>query len=256
MMDNFINQVFRIDNLELLKQLPMDSIDLIYSDILFATGRDFKDYKDLPYDKQSVEEFYIPRIKEMYRTLKDNGTLVLQMDYRITHWLRCICDEHFGYKNCVNVIEWAYSSGGSSRKKLSQKNDTLIVYAKNLNKQTFNPMKQKSYNRDFKPYRFKDVEEFKDEYGLWYTMVNMKCIWDDISMVGRTSSERNGYQTQKPLKLMDRVVQLYSNEGDIVADFFMGSGSFLVSAKNLNRKYIGCDIGEKAFEITKKRLYD
>ncbi len=253
-MNNFINKVFHMDNLELLKQLPNDSMDLIYSDILYATGKDFKDYKDLVYNKQTVEEFYFPRIKEMHRILKDNGTLILQMDYRISHWLRCICDEYFGYKNCANVIEWSYSSGGSSKKKLSQKNDTLIVYAKNVTKQTFNPMKQKSYNRDFKPYRFKDVEEYQDEYGLWYTMVNMKCIWDDIPMVGRTSSERNGYQTQKPLKLMDRIIQLYSNENDLVADFFMGSGSFLVSAKNLNRRYIGCDIGEKAYKITKERL--
>lgn len=249
-----INKLYCMDNLELLKQLPDESINLIYSDILFATDRDFKDYKDLPYDKKSVDEFYNPRIKEMYRVLKDNGTLVLQMDYRIDHWLRFICDEHFGYKNCINVVQWAYSSGGSSKKKLSQKNDTLIIYAKNPNKQTFNPMKQKSYNRDFKPYRFKGIEEFQDEYGLWYTMVNMKCIWNDIPMVGRTSGERVDYATQKPIKLLDRIIQLYTNEGDLVADFFMGSGTTIVSAKNLNRNYIGCDINPKAIEITEKRL--
>ena len=115
-------------------------------------------------------------------------------------------------------------------------------------------MKEKSYNRDFKPYRFKDVEEYQDEYGLWYTMVGMKQVWNDIPMVGRTSSERNGYQTQKPLKLMDRIINLYSNEGDLVADFFLGSGSFVVSARELNRQYIGCDINSKAVEITNKRL--
>ena len=249
-----INKLYCMDNLELLKQIPDESINLIYSDILFATGRDFKDYKDLPYDKESVDEFYNPRIKEMHRVLKDNGTLVLQMDYRIDHWLRFICDEHFGYKNCINVVQWAYSSGGSSKKKLSQKNDTLIIYAKNPNKQTFNPMKQKSYNRDFKPYRFKGIEEFQDEYGLWYTMVNMKCIWNDIPMVGRTSSERVDYATQKPIKLLDRIIQLYTNEGDLVADFFMGSGTTIVSAKNLNRQFIGCDINPKSIEITEKRL--
>ena len=249
-----INKLYCMDNLELLKQIPDESINLIYSDILFATGRDFKDYKDLPYDKESVDEFYNPRIKEMHRVLKDNGTLVLQMDYRIDHWLRFICDEHFKYKNCINVVSWAYSSGGSSKKKLSQKNDTLIIYAKNPNKQTFNPMKQKSYNRDFKPYRFAGVSEYQDEYGLWYTMVNMKCIWDDIPMVGRTSGERVDYATQKPIKLLDRIIQLYTNEGDLVADFFMGSGTTIVSAKNLNRNYIGCDINPKSIEITEKRL--
>lgn len=249
-----LNKLYCMDNLELLRQLPNNSIDLIYSDILFATGKDFKDYKDLPYNKELVDEFYNPRIKEMYRVLKDNGTLILQMDYRIDHWLRCICDEYFGYKNCVNVIQWAYSSGGASKRKLSQKNDTLIVYAKNTNKQTFNPMQEKSYNRDFKPYRFKNIEEYQDDNGLWYTMVNMKCIWTDIHMVGRTSSERLNYATQKPIKLLNRIIQLYTNEGDTVADFFMGSGTTIVSAKNLNRNYIGCDINPKAIEITEKRL--
>lgn len=249
-----VNKLYCMDNLELLKQLEDESIDLIYSDILFATGRDFDDYKDLLYTKKDVYDFYIPRIKEMHRVLKQNGTMILQMDYRISHWLRCIADDYFGYKNCVNVIEWCYSSGGSSKKKLSCKNDTLIVYAKNSKKQTFNPMKEKSYNRDFKPYRFKGVPEFQDEYGLWYTMVGMKQVWTDIPMVGRTSSERVDYATQKPLKLMDRIIQLYSNEDDIVADFFMGSGSFIVSAKELNRQYIGCDISKKSIEITEKRL--
>ena len=243
-----------MDNLELLKQLEDNSINLIYSDILYATGRDFDDYKDLDYDKETVFNFYIPRIKEMYRVLKDEGTLALQMDYRISHWLRIICDDIFGYKNCTNVVQWSYSSGGSSKKRLSQKNDEIIIYAKNIKKQIFNPMKQKSYNRDFKPYRFKGVEEYKDEYGLWYTMVNMKCIWEDIPMVGRTSGERVDYATQKPKKLMERIIKLYSNEGDTVADFFMGSGSFIVSAKNLNRQFIGCDINPKAIEITEKRL--
>ena len=249
-----LNKVYCMDNLELLKQLPNNSVDLIYGDILYATGRNFDDYKDLPYDKQSVDEFYTPRIKEIYRILKPNGTMILQMDNRIDHWLRYIADEYFGYKNCTNVIQWCYSSGGASKKCLSKKNDTLIVYAKDIKKQTFNPMKEKSYNRDYKPYRFKGVEEFEDEYGLWYTMVGMKQVWTDIPMVGRTSSERVDYSTQKPIKLMNRIIQLYSNESDIVMDIFCGSGAFLVSAQELNRQYIGVDLNPKAIEITNKRL--
>ena len=253
-MENFINKTFCIDNLELLKQIPSESIDLIYSDILYATGRKFEDYEDLAQNRKEVDEFYNPRIKEMQRILKPSGTMVLQMDYRIDHWIRCIADEYFGYKNCTNIIQWCYSSGGASKKKLSIKNDTLIVYAKDNKKQKFNFMKEKSYNRDYKPYRFKGVEEFQDEYGLWYTMVGMKQVWTDIPMVGRTSGERVDYSTQKPLKLTNRIIELYSDEGDIVIDLFCGSGGFLVSAKNLNRNYIGCDINTKAIEITEKRL--
>ena len=249
-----LNKVYCIDNLEILKQIDDESIDLIYSDILYGTGRNFKEFKDLPYNKRDIEEFYFPRIKEMHRILSQKGTLALQMDFRISHWIRCICDEYFGYKNCVNVIEWCYSSGGSSRNKLSQKNDTILIYAKNSDMQTFNYMTEKSYNRDYKPYRFKGIEEFKDEYGLWYTKVGMKSVWTDIPMVGRTSSERCGFITQKPIKLSKRIIELYTNENDVVGDFFCGSGTTMVVAKLLNRKYIGCDINPRAIEITNKRL--
>jgi site-specific DNA-methyltransferase (adenine-specific) len=236
-----------------MKQLDSNSIDLIYSDILYGTGRDFEDYKDLPYDKKSIYDFYSQRIEQMHRILNNTGTLALQMDYRISHWIRDICDKFFGYKNCINVVQWQYSSGGSSKHKLSQKNDEIIIYAKNPKVQKFNYMTEISYNRDYKPYRFKGVEEYQDQEGKWYTLVGMRCIWN-IPMVGRTSKERINYATQKPLKLMDRIRDLYTNEGDIIADFFCGSGSMIVSAKNGNRQYIGCDINQNAVKITKTRL--
>lgn len=249
-----LNKIYCMNNLKLLKQVDDNSIDLIYSDILYATGRKFESYEDLSYDKETVFKFYDDRIKEMYRILKDTGTLALQMDFRISHWIRELCDKYFGYKNCVNVIQWCYSSGGSSKKKLNQKNDEIIIYAKNRNKQKFNYHTEISYNREFKPYRFKGVEEYRDEYGRWYTLVGMKCIWNDIPMVGRTSGERNGYSTQKPIKLMNRIRDLYTNEGDIIADFFCGSGSMIESAYCGYRNYIGCDINLKAIDITKQRL--
>lgn len=249
-----LNKVYCMDNLELLRMLEDNSIDLIYSDILFATGRKFKDYTDLNYTKEDVFSFYNDRIKEIQRVLKPTGTLALQMDFRISHWLREICDEYFGYKNCVNVIQWCYSSGGSSKKKLSQKNDEIIIYAKDKNKQKFNYQQEVSYNRGFKPYRFKGVKEFQDDEGKWYTLVGMKCVWTDIPMVGRTSHERVNYDTQKPLKLLNRIRDLYTNEDDIIVDLFCGSGTSLVSANNGNRKYMGCDINPKAVEITNNRL--
>lgn len=251
-----LNKVYCIDNLELLKQINDKEIDLIYSDILYATGKNFKAYKDLTYDKEVVMNFYNIRIKEMHRILKETGTLALQMDFRISHWVRELCDKYFGYKNCINVIQWCYSSGGSSKHKLSQKNDEILIYAKNRNKQKFNYMTEKSYNREFKPYNFKNVQEYQDELGHWYTLVGMKSVWIDIPMVGRTSSERNGYPTQKPSKLMNRIRDLYTDENDVIADFFCGSGSMIESAKNGNRSYIGCDINREAIEICKRRLCD
>ena len=248
-----LNKCYCMDNLDLMKQIDDNSIDLIYGDILYGTGKNFKDYKDLPYNKENIYKFYLPRIEQIHRILKDTGTLALQMDFRISHWIRDMCDKYFGYKNCVNAIQWQYSSGGSSKHCLSQKNDEIIIYTKNIKKQKFNYMTEISYNRDYKPYRFKGVQEYQDEQGRWYTLVGMRCIWN-IPMVGRTSKERINYATQKPLKLMDRIRDLYTDENDIILDIFCGSGSMLVSAKNKYRKYIGCDINPNAIEISEKRL--
>ena len=112
--------------------------------------------------------------------------------------------------------------------------------------------KEKSYNRDRKPYRFRGVAEYKDEGG-WYTLVNMKDVWS-IDMVGRTSSERTGYATQKPLELMKRIVLASTEEGDLAGDFFCGSGSLLEAAQMLGRRWIGCDSEEIATSMARRRL--
>lgn len=90
-----LNKTYCLDNLELMKQIPNNHIDLIYCDILYGTGKKFKDYIDLKPIKQVIEEFYIPRLQEMHRVLKDTGTIFLQMDFRIVHWIRCIMDDIF-----------------------------------------------------------------------------------------------------------------------------------------------------------------
>ena len=240
-----------MDNLELMQQMPDNYIDLIYCDILYGTGRNFKDFQDLKADKQIIDEFYVPRIQEMYRILNDMGSIYLHMDWRISHWIRLILDDVFGYKNFRNEIIWSYKSGGASKKKFSSKHDNILFYTKS-DDYIFNPLQEKSYNRGLKPYRFKGVKEHEDEIG-WYTLVNMKDVWD-INMVGRTSNERVDYQTQKPKELIERIIKASSKENDIVADFFCGSGTTCVVAKELGRFYIGCDISEKAVEISRKRL--
>ena len=116
----------------------------------------------------------------------------------------------------------------------------------------FQPLKEKSYNRGLKPYRFKGVEEFQDETG-WYTMVNMKDVWS-IDMVGRTSAERTGYATQKPEALLERILTAGSREGDICADFFCGSGTLGAAAGKLKRRWICCDDGPLAVAAAMKRL--
>lgn len=248
-----LNNTYCMDNLELMKQIDDNSIDLIYCDILYGTGKKFNDYQDLKPQKDIIEEFYIPRIKEMYRILKDTGSIYLHMDFRINHWVRFIMDDIFGYDNFQNEIIWSYKTGGSSKRRWNRKHDNILFYSKRKDF-NFNLQKEKSYNRGLKPYHYKGIKEYQDEIG-WYTVVNCKDVWD-INSLGNCNNERVDYDTQKPKALLEKIITASSNENDVVADFFCGSGTTLVVAKELGRQYIGCDINPKAIEITNNRLLE
>jgi site-specific DNA-methyltransferase (adenine-specific) len=124
-----INKVYNAENLEFLKQIPDNFIDLIYCDILYGTGRNFGDYQDLKCDKKIIEGHYLPRLIEMKRVLKDTGSIYLQMDTRINHWLRCLMDDIFGYHNFRNEIVWCYKTIGQGKYFL-KKHDVLLFYSK------------------------------------------------------------------------------------------------------------------------------
>ena len=200
-------------------------------------------------------EYYVEnmavRILLMKELLADDGLLWIHLDWHSSHYIKLMLDELMGEKNFVNEIIWSYKSGGSGKKHFSKKHDTILVYGK-TQKYYINVPEEKSYNRGFKPYNFKGVKEYQDEKG-WYTLVNMKDVWT-IDMVGRTSRERTGYATQKPLELMKRIISSSSEEGDLVGDFFCGSGSFVEAAEQMKRKWVGCDNEELATAMAKKRL--
>ena len=183
--------------------------------------------------------------------LSEEGCLWVHLDWHVVHYVKILLDEIFGEKNFINEVIWNYKSGGTGKRNFSKKHDTLLFYGKSK-KYYFKPLQEKSYNRGYKPYRFKGVKEYKDELG-WYTMVNMKDVWQ-IDMVGRTSSERTGYATQKPEQLLARIIESCSREGDICADFFSGSGTLAASAEKLGRKWIACDIGGIATASCLKRM--
>lgn len=244
------NKVICMDNLEYMKQIPDNFINLIYSDILYGTGRKFKDYQDLKADRKIIKDFYMPRIIEIQRVLKFTGILYLQCDSRINHWIRNICDDIFDYKNFRREIVWCYTSGGISKSDFPQKHDYIIKYSKS-DKYTYNP--------ELKPYSEKTLSrgltKCKGDYTLSKQGTPVVDWWNDITpLLSPTCYERVGYDTQKPLKLMDRIIKASSNEGDILADFFCGSGSFLVKAKELHRNFIGCDINSRAIDISNKRI--
>ena len=236
-----------IDNLELLLSQPDESVDLIYCDILYGTGKDFMDYKDLYPMREIIEEHYLPRLKEMHRVLKSTGSIYLQMDYRIIHWVRCIMDDVFGYGNFRNEIIWSYDWVGRVKNKWNSKHDNIIFYTK-TNKYNLNPEKvDRKINEATKKRMLYKGAMIKDNKTF------PTCVWN-IPTINAMSKERNGYKTQKPKALIERIIKASSNEGDTVADYYLGSGTTAVVCKELNRNFIGCDINPKAIEITNSRL--
>ena len=121
-----------VDNLELLKSQPNESVDLIYSDILYGTGKNFGEYQDLKPKRDVIESHYLPRLIEMKRVLKQNGSIYLQMDTRINHWMRILMDEIFGYDNFLNEIVFAYNGGGISKRHYPRKHDVILFATKTL----------------------------------------------------------------------------------------------------------------------------
>ena len=142
-----------------------------------------------------------------------------------------------------------------SKNWFARKHDVILFYTKSSKKDehTFNVQKERSFNRDYKPYRFAGVEEFQDEFGRWYTMASMRDVWD-VDMVGRTSKERTGYPTQKPLSLLKRILKASLPATGIVLDPFCGCATTLVAADRLPRDWIGIDISPKAAELVVERI--
>ena len=239
----FLNSIQQGDNLELMKQLPDESIDLIYCDILYGTGKKFSDYQDLKANKEIIYNFYIPRIKQMHRVLKSTGTIYLQMDYRIVHWLRCIMDDVFGCERMMNEIIVCFNIGGRGKREFAKKHDNIIVYTKSKHF-TFN-------DKDIRvPYR-SVISKKQDRPNITAEKLAIGTlptnVWNDIPS-GLKVKKQSDYFSEKHPKILERIIRASSNVGDVVADFFMGSGTTCIVAKENGRNYYGCDISARAVE--------
>ncbi len=252
-----LNEVYCVDNLELLKQLEDNSIDLIYCDILYNTGKKFKDYDDNLGTPQEAIEWYRPRLIEMKRVLKDTGSIYLQMDYRLVHYMKVEMDNIFGINNFINDIIWKYGLGNAnSKNKYLTKHDNILFYTKS-NNFIFNNIRGEITPQMEAKYCHEDeFGKYMISKGKKYYLKGGKKIEDviEIPNMSATSKERVGYSTQKPKELLEIFIKQSSNEGDTIADFFCGSGTSMVVAKELGRNYIGCDINPRAIEITRERL--
>jgi len=233
--------------------LPDNYIDLIYCDILYNTGKKFKDYDDQLGSPKDAMNWYRPRLIEIHRILKNCGSIYLQCDYRLIHYLKIEMDNIFGIHNFKNEIIWHYKSMSNTKRFFPRKHDNILFYSKsddyifNYNNTTIQiPYSEATIKRSKTKAGFNNDQA---DY-LKSTTYLIEDVWDDISFL------KNGvvYNTQKPKALLQRIIETSSNKGDIVADFFMGSGTTGEVALELGRKFIGCDIGERACEITKNRL--
>lgn len=249
MPENLLNSVFCLDNLELLRKIPDNYIHLIYCDILYGTGKNFGDYQDLKPDIKEIKDHYTPRLYEIRRVLRDNGTIYLQMDYRINHWIRNICDDIFGYSNFRNQIVVKFNIGGRGKREFAKKHDYITVYSKS-NDFIFNDLDIRI------PYKSviskkQDRPNISPEKLLIGTIPTN--VWDDIPS-GLKVKKHTDYFSEKHEKILERIIKASSNKGDIVADFYMGSGTTIYVANKLERCYIGCDINQRAVDLTLKRL--
>ena len=189
-------------------------------------------------------------MKEM---LKDTGSFYYHCDPTMSHYVKIMLDYIFGRGNFRNEIIWGYTSGGASKSHFSKKHDIIFLYSK-TNNYKFNSQLYKRFVDKSKGYdpRIKYLKD--EETGKEYRLNIMTDCWNDIGIISPNSFERLGYPTQKSEKLLERIILASSNEGDLIADFFMGAGTTIAVAERLNRKWIGSDINHRALQITQSRI--
>lgn len=188
--------------------------------------------------------FLAPRLEQAYRVLTATGSLFVHLDYREVHYVKVFLDGLFGRDGFINEIVWAYDYGGRGKNRWPAKHDTLLWYAKSPETYTFN------YSAiDRIPYMTpKMVGPEKAARGKSPTDV----WW--MTIVPTSSKEKTGYPTQKPIKLLERIIKVHSNPGDTVLDFFAGSGTTGEAAANHGRGFVLVDENLEAVEVMKKRL--
>lgn len=237
--------VYKGNNLPILKTIPDSSIDLIYIDPPFNTGKTQKHGK-LSYEDafEDFKSFIIKRLKQAYRLLTPTGSLFFHIDYREVHYCKVWLDQIFGRSSFKNEIIWAYDYGARQKNKWPTKHDNILWYAKDPKNYTFN-----YEDMDRIPYMAPGLAgETKAKIGKTPTDV----WWNTI--VPTNGPENTGYPTQKPLDIVSRIVKIHSNPRDTVLDFFAGSGTTGEASYYLNRDCILIDKNPQAIKTMRKRF--
>jgi site-specific DNA-methyltransferase (adenine-specific) len=271
-MDNdVIGRIYLADNLEVLRLLPTASVDLIYIDPPSNTGEvqertqlktvrsergDRVGFHGLRYESIVVGKkrfidlfddylaFLEPRLVEAHRVLAPHGCLYFHVDYRKVHYCKVLLDGIFGRESFLNEIIWAYDYGEGPRNRWPPKHDNILLYAKVPGRHVFNVDEIERI-----PYMAPGlVGPEKAARGKLPT----DTWWHPI--VPTDSAENTGYPTQKPLRILRRIVQASSRPGGIVLDFFAGSGTTGVAALELGRRFILVDNNPEALKVMAKRF--
>ena len=259
------------DNLSVLRTTPSKSVDLIYIDPPFNTGKTQvrhristvrddagdrtgfggKRYRTIKIGSSGYVDFFsdyldflIPRLEEAHRVLTNAGSLFFHIDYREAHYCKIVLDQIFGRECFRNEIIWAYDYGARSKTKWSAKHDSILWYSKNPDVFTFNLNAS-----DRIPYMAPGlVGPEKAARGKTPTDV----WWHTI--VPTNGKEKTGYATQKPLGIVERIIKVHSNPGDLCMDFFAGSGTLGEAAANHDREFLLVDNSAEAIAVMERRL--
>ena len=300
--NSFIRRIFTGDNLPILRSMDSETVDLIYLDPPFNSGKQwenpveagghralasFKDTWELS-DSHPDEEYAlgqqhkeaIPlidslhainggswrayliymgiRLAEMRRILKPTGSIYYHCDPVMSHGVKLLMDAIFGGQsggkmggNFRNEIVWCYSGGGVSKRDLPRKHDIIFRYTKGS---------KWRYQPEYKPYKENTQQVGKHSTYSGGHDIDLKRgtpvtdWWTDIKTATGWAAERTGYPTQKPLALLERIVKLSSNEGDLVLDPFCGCATTCHAAESLGRQWIGIDLAEEAAKLIVDRL--
>jgi len=269
------NHLILGDNLAVMSALLPEyqgRINLIYADPPFFTNRRYParvgrgedsrrphewqladGYPDRWPDIESYLDMLYPRLKLMHQLLAPTGTLYLHLDWHANHYARLLLDEIFGPDRLLNEIVWVYHGPSPIRSAFNRKHDTILSYTKSPDytfnvdavRQPYNPKTVKTFESSSKAGfgKVPDLKRGKVPEDWWY-----------FPVVARMHNERTGYPTQKPEALLERIILASSNPGDLVADFFCGSGTTPLVAARLDRRFIANDGTWRAVYTTRSRL--
>ncbi len=268
------NCIIQGDSLKILKEITEKSVDLVYLDPPFFTQEEqslsskanvIYSFNDKWNNMDTYLNFIQERLLECKRILKDSGSIFLHCDRNASHYLKILMDKLFGITNFQSEIIWSYKRWSNSKKGLLNAHQIILFYSKTkdfkFNKiytnysETTNIdqiLQARVRNKNGKSvYKIDNNGEIV--IGQSKKGVPLSDVWE-IPFLNPKAKERTGYPTQKPIILLEQILKLVTDENDLVVDPFVGSGTTVVAAKILNRKYIGIDKSQEAITLTKDRL--